>query len=176
MIETLQGISPKIGKGTFVAPTAAVIGDVVIGEGCSVWYSAVIRGDVNKIRLGNRVSVQDGCCLHTSGGDAYIEIGNDVTIGHNATLHGCKVGNHVLIGMGATVLDNAVVSENSVVAAGALVLEGTHIPPFELWGGVPAKCLKKLTVENLTKIMDLGLVSYDYWTSVYLSEQDGKKG
>ncbi len=170
MIQTLQGINPHIGQGTFIAPTAAVIGDVEIGSGCSIWYGAVIRGDVNKIRIGNRVSVQDGCCLHTSGGEAYITIGNCVTIGHNATLHGCKIADHVLIGMGATILDNATVSENSVVAAGALVLERTHIPSYELWGGVPARCLKKLNNEDLAQIIDLGLESYDYWTSVYLAE------
>ncbi len=174
MIQTLQGTNPVIGQGTFIAPTAAVIGDVVIGEGCSVWYSAVIRGDVNKIRIGNRVSVQDGCCLHTSGGEAYIEIGNEVTIGHNATLHGCKIADHVLIGMGATVLDNAQVGSNSVVAAGALVLERTIIPPYELWGGVPARCLKRLTDDDLTKILDLGLKSYDYWTQVYLNQSYGE--
>ncbi len=172
MIKTLQGNSPQIGEGTFVAATAAVIGDVVLGAGCSVWYSAVLRGDVNKIILGDRVSVQDGCCLHTSGGEAYIKIGNDVTIGHNATLHGCKIGNHVLVGMGATVLDNAVVNDNSVVAAGALVLANTVIPSYELWGGVPAKCLKKLTKEQVSNIMDLGLVAYDHWREVYLSEEE----
>ncbi len=171
MIKTLQGTSPQTGKGTFIAPTAAVIGDVIIGNGCSIWYSAVIRGDVNKIRIGNRVSVQDGCCLHTSGGDAYIEIGSDVTIGHNATLHGCKIGDNVLIGMGATVLDNAVVESGSVVAAGALVLSKTHIPPGELWGGVPAKYIKKLSPEMIERIITKGLESYDYWTKVYLSEE-----
>ncbi|MCD8282473.1 MAG: gamma carbonic anhydrase family protein [Prevotella sp.] len=170
MIKTLQGIEPQIGRGTFVAPTAAVVGDVVIGEGSSVWYSAVIRGDVNKIRIGSRVSVQDGCCLHTSGGEAYIEIGDNVTIGHNATLHGCKIGSGVLIGMGATVLDNAVVGSGSVVAAGALVLSRTHIPPGELWGGVPAKFIKKLTEEAAERIVGEGQKSYDYWTKAYLSE------
>ncbi len=171
MIKTLQGIAPKIGEGTFVAPTAAVIGDVEIGTGCSVWYSAVIRGDVNKIRIGNRVSVQDGCCLHTSGGDAYIEIGDNVTIGHNATLHGCKIGSDVLIGMGSTVLDNAVVSSGSVVAAGALVLSRTVIPEGELWGGVPAKFIKKLSPELSEKIIKTGPEHYDYWTKVYLENE-----
>ncbi len=171
MIKTLQGITPQIGAGTFVAETAAVIGDVVIGSGCSIWYGAVLRGDVNKIRLGDRVSVQDGCCLHTSAGEAYISIGSRVTIGHNATLHGCKIGDHVLIGMGATVLDNAVVSSDSVVAAGALVLERTVIPSGELWGGVPARCLKKLSPEQVAAIMDLGLAAYDHWTEVYNAER-----
>ncbi len=171
MIKTLQNITPRIGEGTFVAPTAAVIGDVEIGSGSSVWYSAVIRGDVNKIRIGDRVSVQDGCVLHTSGGEAYIEIGSNVTIGHNATLHGCRIGNDVLIGMGSTILDNAIVDSGSIVAAGALVLAKTHIPSGELWGGVPAKFLKKLSPEVMEKIVARGLQNYDYWTKVYLNEE-----
>ncbi len=169
MIKPLQGIAPTIGEGTFVAETAAVIGDVVLGEGCSVWYSAVLRGDVNKIRVGNRVSIQDGCCLHTSGGDAYIEIGDDVTVGHNATLHGCKIHDRVLIGMGATVLDNAVVSSGSVVAAGALVLGKTVIPPGELWGGVPAKFIKTLSPDLQDKLIMRGVNNYKHWTEVYLN-------
>lgn len=171
MIQTLQGKTPHIGEGTFVAPTAAVVGDVEIGDGSSVWYSAVIRGDVNRIRIGNRVSIQDGCCLHTSGGDAYIEIGNNVTVGHNATLHGCKIGDDVLIGMGSTFLDNSVVESGSVVAAGALVLSRTRIPSGELWGGVPAKFIKKITPEAAERILRRGPENYDYWTKIYLQEK-----
>ena len=172
MIQSLQGKTPQIGKGTFVAPTAAVIGDVVIGEGSSVWYSAVVRGDVNKIRIGNRVSIQDGCCLHTSGGDAYVEIGNNVTVGHNATLHGCKIGNDVLIGMGSTLLDNCVVESGSAVAAGALVLSRTHIPSGELWGGVPAKFIKKVTPAVAERLLSRGPQNYDYWTTIYINEEN----
>lgn len=172
MVERILDFEPQIGKGTFVAPTAAVIGDVIIGEGSSVWYSAVIRGDVNKIRIGSRVSVQDGCVLHTSGGDAYIEIGDNVTIGHNATLHGCKIGSNVLIGMGSTVLDNVVVESGSVVAAGALVLSRTHIPSGELWGGVPAKFIKKISAEAAERIINLGPKNYDHWTKVYLGNRE----
>lgn len=170
MIEDILGIKPQIGEGVFVAPTAAVIGDVVIGDGSSVWYSAVIRGDVNKIRIGRNVSVQDGCVLHTSGGDAYIEIGDNVTIGHNVTLHGCKIACNVLIGMGSTVLDNAVVETGSVVAAGALVLSRTHIPSGELWGGVPAKFIKKIAPEAAERIIARGPKNYEYWTNIYLQE------
>ncbi len=171
MLKTLQGISPTLGEGTFVADTAVVIGDVIVGNDCSLWYGAVLRGDVNKIRIGNRVSVQDGSCLHTSGGNAFIEIGDDVTIGHNATLHGCKIGSHVLIGMGAVVLDNVEICSNSVVAAGALVLQNTIISSGELWGGVPAKFIKKLSKEQLENIIDLGLTAYDHWRKVYLKEE-----
>ena len=172
MIQSLQGILPIIGEGTFVAPTAAVIGNVVIGNNSSVWYSAVVRGDVNKIIIGNNVSIQDGCCLHTSGGDAYVEVGSNVTVGHNATLHGCKIRDNVLIGMGSTLLDNAIVESGSIVAAGALVLAKTHIPAGELWGGVPAKFLKKLTPEVSNKIISMGLQNYKYWTEIYLNENE----
>lgn len=171
MIQDILGVSPKIGRGTFVAPTAAVIGDVVIGEESSVWYSAVIRGDVNKIRIGDRVSIQDCTCLHCSEDDAYIVIGNDVTVGHNVCLHGCRIEDHVLIGMGATVLDNAYVSEGSVVAAGALVLGKTRIGPGELWGGVPAKFIKKLSDADIERIIAPGPKHYQYWAAQYLKEE-----
>ena len=170
MIQTLQGITPKIGRGTFVAETAAVIGDVVIGEESSVWYSAVIRGDVNKIRIGDRVSIQDCSCLHCSEAEAYIEIGNDVTVGHNVCLHGCKIEDNVLIGMGSTVLDNAHVCSGSVVAAGALVLARTEIGPGELWAGVPAKLVKKLSEADIDRIVTPLPKHYQYWAEEYLKE------
>lgn len=172
MIQPLHGIYPKIGKGSFVAETAAVIGDVVIGEESSVWYSAVIRGDVNKIRIGDRVSIQDCTCLHCSEDDAFIEIGNDVTVGHNVCLHGCKIENNVLIGMGSTVLDNAHISSGSVVAAGALVLSKTEIGPGELWGGVPAKLIKKLSQADIDRIVTPLPKHYQYWAEEYLKEQE----
>lgn len=171
MIQALHGFYPKIGKGTFVAETAAVIGDVVIGEESSVWYSAVIRGDVNKIRIGDRVSIQDCTCLHCSEADAFIQIGNDVTVGHNVCLHGCKIEDNVLIGMGSTVLDNAHICSGSVVAAGALVLGKTEIGPGELWGGVPAKLIKKLTQADIDRIVTPMPKHYQYWAEEYLKEQ-----
>ena len=115
MIQQLHGYWPRIGEGTFVAETAAVIGDVVIGRESSVWYSAVIRGDVNRIRIGDRVSIQDCSCLHCAEGEAYIEIGNDVTVGHNVCLHGCRIADNVLIGMGATVLDNVHIVDQEAI-------------------------------------------------------------
>lgn len=171
MIQSLQGKVPRLGRGTFVAETAAVIGDVVIGEESSVWYSAVIRGDVNKIRIGDRVSIQDCSCLHCSEDDAYIEIGNDVTVGHNVCLHGCKIEDNVLIGMGSTVLDNAHVCSGSVVAAGALVLARTEIGPGELWAGVPAKLVKKLSQADIDRIVTPLPKHYQYWTEEYLKEK-----
>lgn len=175
MVQSILNMTPVIGEGTFIAPTAAVVGDVIIGSGSSVWYSAVIRGDVNRIRIGNRVSVQDGCVLHTSADEAYIEIGSDVTIGHNATLHGCKIHDNVLIGMGSTILDNAVIESGSIVAAGALVLSRTHIPSGELWGGVPAKFIKKITPEAASRIIAKGPKNYGYWTEIYLQAESGKQ-
>lgn len=174
MIQTLQGITPKIAKSAFIAETAAVIGDVVIGEETSVWYSAVIRGDVNKIRIGDRVSIQDCSCLHCAENDAWIEIGNDVTVGHNVCLHGCKIEDNVLIGMGSTVLDNVHVCSGSIVAAGALVLQGTQIGPGELWGGVPAKLIKKLPQEAIDRIITPLPKHYQYWTKEYLRETGAK--
>lgn len=171
MIQPLHGIYPQIGKGSFVAETAAVIGDVVIGEESSVWYSAVIRGDVNKIRIGDRVSIQDCSCLHCSEADAYIEIGNDVTVGHNVCLHGCKIDDNVLIGMGSTVLDNAHVSSGSIVAAGALVLARTEIGPGELWGGVPAKLIRKLSDADIAHHITPLPKHYQYWAEEYLKQQ-----
>lgn len=170
MIKSLQGKQPHIGDGTFIAETAAVIGDVTMGEKCSIWYSAVLRGDVNSIRLGNRVNVQDCSCLHTSLGDADIQIGDDVTIGHNACVHGAHIDGNVLIGMGATVLDKVHIGRGSVVAAGALVLGGTQIGENELWGGVPAKFIKKLSPEAIDRIINEGLRHYDYWREVYIEE------
>lgn len=175
MIQGLQGKWPKIGKGTFVAETAAVIGDVVIGEESSVWFSAVIRGDVNKIRIGDRVSIQDCTCLHCSEDDAFIEIGNDVTVGHNVCLHGCKIEDNVLIGMGSTVLDNVYICSGSVVAAGALVLGKTQIGPGELWGGVPAKFIKKLDQSAIDRIITPLPKHYQYWAAEYLKEEVKKE-
>ena len=171
MIQQLHGYWPRIGEGTFVAETAAVIGDVVIGKESSVWYSAVIRGDVNRIRIGDRVSIQDCTCLHCSEDDGYIEIGNDVTVGHNVCLHGCKIDDNVLIGMGSTVLDNVHIASGSVVAAGALVLSRTQIGPGELWGGVPAKLIKRLDQEAIDRIITPMPQHYRYWAAEYLKEQ-----
>ena len=172
MIRKLLDKTPQIGQGSFVAETAAVVGDVVMGEGCSVWYSAVVRGDVNRIRLGHRVNVQDCACIHVALDPYDVVIADDVTIGHNATVHGCHIASHCLIGMGATVLDGVVMDEGSVVAAGALVLQHTHIGTHELWGGVPARLLKRLSDEDVERIVSEGQRHYAYWTEVYLKEQE----
>ncbi|MGB3524394.1 MAG: gamma carbonic anhydrase family protein [Flavobacteriales bacterium] len=139
LVRTLKGITPEFGRDLFLAETAVVIGDVVMGDGCSVWYNAVIRGDVNSIRIGDRVNVQDNATLHCTYQKCGLTIGDDVSIGHNAVVHGCTVENKVLIGMGAIVMDQAVIGTGSVIAAGAVVTQGTIVEPGSLMAGVPAK-------------------------------------
>ena len=168
-IHSFRGKDPQIGEGTFIAETAAVIGDVRIGRDSSVWYSAVVRGDDNSIEIGDRVSVQDCCCIHVTKGAGNVKIGNDVVIGHNATVHACTVGNHCLIGMGATVLDGAVIGEGSIIAAGALVLSRTVVGPSELWAGVPAKFVKKISAEKIHDLIDEGVQDYVELAAEYIS-------
>ncbi len=142
LIKPLLGIAPTIGKDCFLADNATIIGDVVMGDECSIWFNTVLRGDVNSIRIGNRVNIQDGSVLHTLYQKSTIEIGDDVSIGHNVTIHGAKIHNLALIGMGAVVMDDAEVGEGALVAAGSVVLSKTKIGPNELWGGAPAKFIK----------------------------------
>ena len=142
LILPLRGKTPVIGKDTFLAENASIIGDVEMGSECSVWFNTVLRGDVNSIRIGDRVNIQDGSVLHTLFKKSTIEIGNDVSIGHNVTIHGAKIHDLALIGMGAVVMDDAEVGEGAIVSAGAVVLSRTKIGPNELWGGVPAKFIK----------------------------------
>ena len=142
IIRKVRGFTPKIGEGTFLADNAVVVGDVTIGDECSIWFGAVLRGDVNTITLGNRVNVQDGSVLHTLYQKSTIEIGDDVSIGHNVTIHGAKINNMALIGMGSTILDHAEIGEGAIIAAGSVVLSGTKVGPHELWAGSPAKFKK----------------------------------
>lgn len=152
LIIPLRGITPQIGKDTFLAENASVIGDVVMGQECSVWFNTVLRGDVNSIRIGDRVNIQDGSVLHTLFKKSTIEIGNDVSIGHNVTIHGAKIHDYALIGMGAVVMDDAEVGEGAIVSAGAVVLSRTKIGANELWGGVPAKFIKMVNPEQSKEI------------------------
>lgn len=155
-------MSPKWGKNCYFSENATIIGDVVMGDECSIWFNAVLRGDVNYIRLGNRTNVQDGSCLHTTYKTGPLEIGNDVTIGHNATVHACTIHDGALIGMGATLLDHCDIGEGAVVAAGALVLQNTKIGPHELWGGVPAKFIK-MARPNQAESFAQHYVMYSDW-------------
>lgn len=142
LIRELNGITPIIGKNCFIAETAAIIGDVTMGDDCSIWYSTVLRGDVNTIKIGNRVNIQDGAVLHTLYQRSICEIGDDVSVGHNAIIHGAKVGNNVLVGMGAILMDNVVVPDNTIIAAGAVVLSNSILEPG-VYAGVPAKKVKE---------------------------------
>lgn len=141
IIRELNGIMPTIGERTFVAENAAIIGSVTIGEDCSIWYGAVLRGDVGPITLGNRVNIQDGAVLHATTNISEVVIGDNVSVGHNAIVHGAVIGNDVLIGMGAVVMDNAIVPDGTVIAAGAVVLANASLEPG-IWAGVPARKVK----------------------------------
>lgn len=141
IIRELKGDIPEVGKGTFLAENAVLIGAVKTGEDCSVWYGAVLRGDVGPITLGDRVNIQDNAVLHATTDVSEVIIGNDVSVGHNAVVHGAIIGNDVLIGMGAVIMDNAIVPDGTVVAAGAVVLANTVLEPG-IWAGVPAKKVK----------------------------------
>ena len=149
VILPVKGVSPQIPESCFIAPNATIVGDVTMGEDCSIWFNAVVRGDVNSITMGNKVNVQDGACIHCTYEKTKTFIGDNVSIGHNALVHGCTVGNNVLIGMGAIVMDNATIGENSIIAAGAVVLEGTEVPPGSIFAGVPAKKVKDISPELL---------------------------
>ena len=147
LIRTLRGVTPVFGDDCFLAETAVVIGDVVMGDACSVWYNAVVRGDVNAIRIGDRVNVQDGAVLHCTYERAALSIGNDVSIGHNAIVHGCTIHDKVLVGMGSIVMDQAEIGEGSVIAAGAVVTQNTKVEPGSLMAGVPAKRIGPVSAE-----------------------------
>jgi carbonic anhydrase/acetyltransferase-like protein (isoleucine patch superfamily) len=143
----VKGISPKFGVNNFIAPNATIVGNVVTGNDCSIWFNAVIRGDVNHIKMGNKVNVQDGACIHCTYLKHPTEIGNNVSIGHHAIVHGCTIHDNVLIGMGAIIMDACVVESNSIIAAGAVLTEGTHVPAGTIFAGVPARKLKDVSPE-----------------------------
>jgi carbonic anhydrase/acetyltransferase-like protein (isoleucine patch superfamily) len=138
---------PEFGDNCWLATNATVVGDVVFGNDCSVWFNAVVRGDVNSIRIGNKVNIQDGAVLHCTYEKTKLIIGNNVSIGHNALVHGCTIRDNVLIGMGAIVMDNCLVEENCIIAAGAVLLEGTKVEEWSIYAGVPAKKVKTLSPE-----------------------------
>jgi carbonic anhydrase/acetyltransferase-like protein (isoleucine patch superfamily) len=156
---------PEIGKACFVAPNATIVGDVVMGSECSVWFNAVIRGDVNYIKMGNKVNVQDGAVIHCTYQKNPTNIGNNVSIGHNAIVHGCTVNDNVLIGMGAIVMDRCVVNSNSIIAAGAVVLEGTIVEAGSIYAGVPAKKVKDISPEKISGEIDRIANNYTKYAS-----------
>lgn len=147
LILPVQGKYPQFGEQVFLAPNCTVVGEVQMGDQCSVWFNAVVRGDVNFIRIGDRVNIQDGACIHGTYEKCGTTIGNDVSIGHNAIVHGCTLHDHVLIGMGAIVMDKSVVHSNTIIAAGSVVLENTVCESGSIYAGVPAKKVKDISPE-----------------------------
>jgi carbonic anhydrase/acetyltransferase-like protein (isoleucine patch superfamily) len=162
-------------KSCFVEETAVVIGNVVMGEECSVWFNAVIRGDVNHIRIGNRTNVQDLCMLHVTHDTHPLVIGSDVTIGHHVVLHGCTIQDRVLVGMGAIIMDGAVIGEDSVIGAGALVVESTIVPPKSLILGSPAKVKRQVTVKELAWVKE-SAENYVRYAGQYMSDSRNNAG
>ena len=150
----VKGIEPRWGKDCFISENATVVGDVVMGDQCSVWFNAVVRGDVHKIRIGNKVNIQDGAIIHCTYKKAFTTIGDNVSIGHRAIVHGCTLEDNVLIGMGAIVMDHAVIGKNSIVAAGAVVLENTIVEPGSIYAGVPARKVKSVSQDQFATLIE----------------------
>ena len=173
IIQSVRGFTPKIGEGTFLAENAVVVGDVTMGRDCSVWFSTVLRGDVNTITIGDRVNIQDGSVLHTLYQKSTIEIGNDVSIGHNVVVHGAKIHDYALIGMGAIVMDDAEVGEGALVAAGSVVLSKTKIGAHELWAGCPAKFVKMVEPEK-AKEMNINIAKNYLMYSRWYDSAEGR--
>jgi len=154
LIKSIKGKTPVFGKNLYLAENATIVGEVFIGNNCSVWFSAVIRGDVNSIRIGNKVNIQDGAVIHCTYQKFATILGNNITVGHNAIVHGCTIKDNVLIGMGAIVMDGAVIESNSIIAAGAVVLERTYIESGAIYAGVPAKKVKELNKQQTAQLIE----------------------
>lgn len=154
LIKAVNGISPVFGRNVYLAENATVVGDVVMGDDCSVWFQAVVRGDVNNIRIGDKVNIQDGAIIHCTYKTAATTIGNRVSIGHRAIVHGCTIADDVLVGMGAIVMDHAFVESNCLIAAGAVVLENTRLEANAIYAGVPAKKVKHLSPEQFKQTIE----------------------
>tara|TARA_B100001250_G_C19600090_1_gene700229 strand:- start:151 stop:666 length:516 start_codon:yes stop_codon:yes gene_type:complete len=168
LIKSIKGKEPIFGKDVYLAENATVIGEVTMGDYCSVWFSAVLRGDVNFISIGNKVNIQDGAVVHCTYQKAPAILGNNITVGHNALVHGCTIRDNVLIGMGAIVMDKVVVNSNSIIAAGAVVLQGTHVESGTIYAGVPAKKIKNLNQKEIAKLIQEtadNYVMYSSWFS-----------
>lgn len=170
VIRSVRGFTPKIGKDTFIADNAVIVGDVIVGDECSIWYSTVLRGDVNSIRIGNRVNIQDGSVLHTLYQKSTIEIGDDVSVGHNVIIHGAKVKDYALLGMGSIIMDDAEVGEGAIVAAGSVVLSRTKIGAHEMWAGAPAKFVKMVEPEKAKEMNEKIARNYLMYSKWYDEE------
>jgi carbonic anhydrase/acetyltransferase-like protein (isoleucine patch superfamily) len=171
LILSVKGVFPKLGDNCFIAPNATIIGDVVMGNECSVWFSAVIRGDVNSIRIGNKVNIQDGAIIHCTYQKHPTIIGNNVSIGHNAIVHGCIIHDNVLIGMGAIVMDNCVIESNSIIAAGAVITQNTVVASGTIWAGVPAKKVKDIDQSDFSGEIERISNNYVMYSSWFKEEE-----
>lgn len=171
LIRPVKGIAPQFGKDCFIADNATVVGDVVMGDACSVWFNAVVRGDVNTIRMGQRVNVQDGAVIHCTYQKAATTIGNDVSIGHNALVHGCTIHDNVLVGMGAIVMDGVIVHSHSIIAAGAVVLEGTVVESYSIYAGMPARKVKNLDPQKAEEMMQKVASNYVMYSGWFTDEE-----
>lgn len=167
IIKELNGKKPKFGNNCFIAENAAIIGDVVMGDNCSVWYSAVIRGDVHYIKIGNNVNIQDGAVIHATYKKHPTNIGDNVSIAHNAIVHGCTIKKNVLIGMGSIVMDNCVVNSNAIIAAGSVVTKGTVVESGTIYAGIPAKKIKNISEELLSGEVERIAEAYSKYASWY---------
>jgi len=147
LIKSVKGKTPKIGKDCFIAENATLVGEVTMGDQCSIWFNAVVRGDVHFIKMGSKVNVQDGAVIHCTYQKFPTTIGNNVSIGHNALVHGCTIKDNVLVGMGSIIMDGCIVESNSIIAAGAVVTQGTHVPAGSIFAGMPAKKIKDISPE-----------------------------
>ncbi len=166
----VKGVYPTIPDSCFVAPNATVVGDVVMGEECSVWFNAVVRGDVNSIRMGRKVNIQDGACIHCTYEKTKVILGDHVSVGHNAIVHGCTVENNVLIGMGAIVMDNVHIGTNTIIAAGAVVLENTQCESGSIYAGVPARKVKDISQELIHNEIDRIANNYKMYSSWFKTD------
>lgn len=172
LLKKVKGISPTIGKNCFLADNATIVGDVVMGDDCSVWFNSVVRGDVHYIRIGNNVNIQDGAVIHCTYKVAPVNIGNNVSIAHGAIIHGCTIHDNVLIGMGTIIMDDAVIESNSIIAAGAIVSKNTVVKSGSVYGGVPAKKIKTISKELIEGEILRIANSYNMYASWY--EEDKK--
>lgn len=170
IIKELNGVTPSYGEDCYFAETSVVVGDVVMGDNCSIWFNAVLRGDVNYIRLGNKVNIQDGAVVHGTYEKYPTNLGNNVSVGHNAIVHGCTVKDNVLIGMGAIVMDDCVVESNSIIAAGAVLTQGTVVETGSIYAGVPAKKVKDISGELISGEIERIANNYIKYSGWYKKE------
>jgi carbonic anhydrase/acetyltransferase-like protein (isoleucine patch superfamily) len=176
LIKSIRGFTPRFGKDCYLADNATIVGDVAMGDRCSVWFNAVVRGDVNAIRIGNQVNIQDGAVIHCTYQTAATTIGDRVSVAHKAIVHGCTIEDDVLVGMGAIIMDHAVVGSGSIIAAGAVVLENTLIEPGSVYAGIPARKVRSISQEQTKGLLARISENYVKYSGWYREEEAKKNG